>query len=254
MKKLLTILLGLCLLAALCACGSQPQSGQDAPGAQTPGNTDTPAAENMDGSETGGGDAFDDGVEMTAEEIETLETGYTGAPDLSGLTEEEILARYKAGTPDEGAFSTYEAAMFSTELFAGEEAYPREEGEWTDYDPGDWAPGEDIVAEIDVDWDAAYGEEGGQLSSGLPEQYAFLLPDGLRSGDVAMEEDGEFILSLRNRTKDEYEELVQRVKDAGYTQGASELDAMGIVMYEASDGRTGVTLMYQNGTVMASFQ
>ncbi len=244
MKMLLTILIALCLLAALCACGG---ATADAPAENTSQTKESPAPaaepENT----------FDNDLEMTAEELELAASGYTGVPDLSGLSSEEILRRYQAGQGVGDEFTAYESAMFSPEIFDGVEDYPREDGEWTDYDPGSWAPGEDIVAEIEIDWDAAYEGESGLPASGLPEEYAFLLPDGLRGEDVAMEEDGEFILSLPNRTRDEYDDLLQRLKDAGYIRNASELDAMGVVMYEASDGVRNVTVMYQGNRIMVSF-
>lgn len=243
MKKLLTILLAACLLVSLCACGG---SGGDA---SQPEESQPPSAapEQVNGDQT----TFDNVFEMSAEELESASAGYSGVPDLSGLSSEEILERYIAG-PGESEFTAYESAMFSPELFDGAEDYPRDAGEWTDYDPGDWVPGEDIVAEIEIDWDAEYGE-GVPTASDLPEEFAFLLPDGLRSGDVAMEEDGEFILSLPNRTRDEYDETLKLLKDAGYTLGASELDTMGIVMYEASNGTRSVTLLYQGNRIMVSF-
>lgn len=250
MRRLWILLPAICLLAALCACGggtAQPQT-QDMPAALPAESTaPTPASEAIVGDYD-----FEDGLEMTEAEIAVLDAAYSVVPDLSGLTEEEILARYKAGSGGDGTFSAYEAAMFSPELFEGAEDYPREDGEWTDYDPGDWAPGEDVVAEFDIDWDAEYGDSG-RNAAGLPEEYAFLMPEGLRDGDLAMEEDGEFILRLAGRTKDDYSDKVRLAKDAGYTQGANEIDTMGIVMYEASNGQKGITLMFQNGTILASF-
>lgn len=248
MKRFLTILIALCLLAALCACGGDkpaPQGdGQSAANeADQQPQQDAPAAE----SESG------ESYEMSEAEIASLDGYANGVPDLSGLTEEEIVARYAADMREEGAFNAYEAALFSPELFYGAEADPNEDGEWTAYDPGDWEPGEDIVAQFDIDWDAEYGGESALPSSDLPEEYAWLLPEGMRSGDLAMEEDGEFILSLSGRSKDDYAAIVQRAKEAGYTQNASEIDTMGIVMYEASDGSRSVTIMFQNGKVMVSF-
>ena len=249
-RLLLMILLAAFALSALCACGGQPAAPADGKPAEDQAPNPQENAAPTEVPQTTDGEI----PELTDEEIEAWETGGTSVPDLGGLTEDEIVSMYLNDTRDEGAFSAYEESLFSPELFSGEEDYPREEGEWTDYDPGDWTPGEDIIAEFDIAWDSETGGETGTPNGGVPEEYAFLLPDGLRDGDIAMEENGEFILSLPNRTKDDYDGMLRLVKDAGYTQGASEIDTMGIVMYEASNGATSLTLMFQNGRILASFQ
>jgi|GEM_PF-4875160 len=103
------------------------------------------------------------------------------------------------------------------------------------------------------------GSEGGEdgesgLLTSIPAEYAFLLPEGLRPGDVAAENEGSLMLSLPNRTGEDFTAIVERVKNAGYTKDAQEMNMMGIQMYEARNGSKSVTVMFQNGTVIVSIE
>jgi hypothetical protein len=95
-------------------------------------------------------------------------------------------------------------------------------------------------------------------TSDLPEELDFLLPDGLREGDFTIEENGTQILNLMDRTKDDYNDMVQRAKDAGFTIDPHELDLYGALMYGASQVRgstlRSVTIMYQDGAIMVTYE
>jgi hypothetical protein len=129
-------------------------------------------------------------------------------------------------------------------------------GEWHDYDPGSWTPGPEVFYDYgDEEPQDSGGEDGGaQLHSEMPEEYAFLLPEGLREGDLAMEEDGTFVLNLKGRSSDDFKAMVKRAKDAGYTKDATEMDMMGISMYEAGNGSETLTLMLQSGALLVSIE
>ncbi len=263
MKKLFGLLLTAALLLTLCACGSSPAPAQT----QTPAPT---AAAAQPGTETqppsaGAPEAGD--ALITGEEAQNADgLNEFGLPDLSMYTAEEIWDMYlhpenwdeSVLTMTDGDFEFGEPEPYSDPEVDPD--YVFDLGEWHDYDPGDWTPGPDEAGEYEIDW-SELGETGGESgelpslpASELPAEYAFLLPEGLRDGDMAVEEDGMFMLSLPGRSVEEYEAVVQAAKDAGYVRDAQDVNATGMQMFTAGNGSETVTIMFQNGSVMVSFE
>ncbi len=258
MKRILSVFLTAALLAALCAglggCTSKPA------GPQSPTKP------------SGNGDPAPVYVEDQTVDSETSDEradglNVYGLPDLSGYSAEEIWDMYV--NPENWDREVLD--LCDDDLFPADDQIRVEEelpeyvfdlGEWEDYDPGDWEPGPDEKADYGDAVEGSEGtegsgggEEGGSgLLSSLPAEYAFLLPDGLRSGDVAAEDEGSLMLSLPGRTAEDFAAIVERVKNAGYTQDAQEMNMMGIRMYEANSSGNSVTVMLQNGVVIVSIE
>ncbi len=248
MKRLLTVLLAAVLLTALCGCGQNDAGPASKPSQQS---ASQPQASD---------------IVKTGEEAENWDgLNEFGLPDLSGYTTEELWDMYEH--PENWDSDTLDQCDSDIgpdeeEPYSDSETdadYVFDLGEWHDYDPGDWAPGPEQFFDYD-DADQAPADDydsedtDASLYSEIPEKYAFLLPDGMRNGDTAMEEDGTFVLSLQDRGSDDFKAMVKRLKDAGYTKDANEMDIMGISMYEAGNGSETVTIMLQNGAILASFE
>jgi len=261
MKKMISILLAALMLTMLCGCGAKNgPSSQTAPGAAQPTQSGAEGTQSQDGQSAP--QASDSGIVKTGEEAENWDgLDVFGLPDLSGFTTEELWDMYVH--PENWDSETLQLCD-SDLVYAEEEPYSDPEvedyvfdlGEWHDYDPGSWTPGPEVFYDYgDEEPQGSGGEDGGaQLHSGLPDEYAFLLPEGLREGDLAMEEDGTFVLNLKGRSADDFKAMVKRAKDAGYTKDATEMDMMGISMYEAGNGSETLTLMLQSGALLVSIE
>ena len=268
MKKLFAFLLTAALLLALCACGSSPAPAATEP-PDTPQNTAAPSgaaaqpAQTAAPAETQPAEAPEAGGETPAEgEDVSDDDGLNeyGLPDLSAYTAEEIWDMYLHPENWDESVLTMADSNFE---FGEEEAWVDPEvdpdysfdlGDWHDYDPGGWTPGPDEVMEYDTSGLAGGDTPALPNGAGLPEEYAFLLPEGLRDDDMAMEDEGVFALSLPGRSAEDFEAMTERAKDAGYTRNVQELNMMGILMYEADNGSDHLTVMLQNGTLMATFE
>lgn len=268
MKKLFGLLLTAALLLTLCACGSAPAPAQTQPPApaQTPAPAataeqpaQTPAPAETQPPETDGGALITGEAAQNADGLNEF-----GLPDLSMYSAEEIWDMYlhpenwdeAVLTLTDGDFEFGDPAPYSDPEVDAD--YVFDLGEWHDYDPGDWTPGPDEAGAFDwSEFDAPDGEIGELpgLPSGaaLPEKYAFLLPDGLRDGDMAMEEDGMFMLNLPDRSSEAYAAIVQAARDAGYARDAQETNVMGMQMFTAGNGSETITIIFRDGAVMVSF-
>lgn len=260
MKKPFAFLLTAALLLALCACGSPNTPAETV--APPSGETQTPAPSQPAETPEDGADVL-----ITGEEAQYADgLNDFGLPDLSAFTAEEIWDMYihpenwdeAVLTMTDGTFDFDDSEPYVDPDIGAD--YVFDLGEWHDYDPGDWTPGPDEVGEIEIDWPEPAGTGGGSgavpgMPGGeLPEAYAFLLPDGLRDGDMAMEEDGVFMLNLQGRDADDYETIVQAAADAGYTGDAQDVNVAGMRMYTAGNGSETITVLLQNGAVMVTFE
>jgi|GEM_PF-4755209 len=247
MKKLLSVLMALVLAAALCACAKAPAAPHAEETAPQPAVSEpAPAPDAVDAEES-----------VDADELNEF-----GLPDLSGFTAEEIWDMYVH--PENWDRETLE--LCDSDFYEPEEEpyadseidpdYVFDLGEWHDYDPGDWEPRPDEILDPGSGEtpNAAGAETGAPAAGELPEQYAFLLPEGLKSGDTAMEQDGVFLVNLPGRDDADFDDVVRRLKEAGYTKNAQSMDMMGMKLFEASNGSGNVTVMLQNGTLMISFE
>jgi len=259
MKKPAGFLLTAALLLTLCACGASPAPSATqtpAPTDAQPARTQPPAApEAQPTAAPGNAEAAPGADEGTADPDGLNEFGL---PDLSGFTAGEIWDMYLNPDNWDEAVLTMADGSFDfddAEPYADPEVdpdYSFDLGDWRDYDPGDWAPGPDEITQIDG---GTPDNTGGALpGSELPEEYAFLMPEGLRDGDLAVEEDGMFLLNLPDRGEADYAEMVQRAADAGYSQNVQNMDLMGMKMYEAGNGSRTITILLQSGTIMVSFE
>ena len=265
MKKLLSILLTVAVLFVLCACGSAPAPAQTAapqptqvqpaatPAAQTPAPADAPApAETPEADVTASEDDADVGDGLNE----------YGLPDLSGFTAEEIWDMYQHPenwdasvlTMADSNFDFDDAAPYADE--ENDPDYVFDLGEWHDYDPGDWTPGPDEITQIETDLSGPDGDDTPGIPSGsdLPEEYAFLLPEGLRDGDAAMRDGGAFAMNLPGRTQEEFEALKEAAKAAGYTAVLTDMSVSGMQVYEVSDGSKTISMIYRSGTVVVSVE
>lgn len=267
MKRILSLLAILAMTAALCACGGSAEPS----GAPQPGSSDAAgiagstaeAAGILTGDEAEAADGLDD----------------FGLPDVSSFTVEEIWDMYEhpenwdpaiLAMFDDGFSVSYEdagleAPQVSVDPELGTEYRPGS-GEWHDYDPGDWEPGPDETAAIEIDpsqmddgheeWSGASGEyPSDELPANrIPEEYSFLLPEGLKDGDTALEADGSFMMNLPGRGSADFDAIVGRAQAAGYTQDAEKTDIMGIKVYSASDGSSQINVVLQGGSLMVTVE
>ncbi len=246
MKKLFALLLAAALLLTLCACGSSPAPAQTQP------------------PETDGGALITGEAAQDADGLNEY-----GLPDLSMYSAEEIWDMYLHPENWDASVLTLTDGDFA---FGDPEPYSDPEvdpdyvfdlGDWHDYDPGDWTPGPDEAGAFDWSEFGETGGEGGEtpvLPTGaeLPEECAFLLPDGLRDGDFTLREGDALILNLLDRSAADFDAMVQRAKDAGYTIDPHEMDLYGSKVYSASliQGYTAksVAIMLQSGAIMVTLQ
>ncbi len=274
-KKITAVLMTALMLLALCACKSADKPDEtlpEAPGSEAAQPADTvpapPSPADAAPEPVQTPDAGEPADE--AEEEYPGELNDYGLPDLSCYTAEEIWDMlqhpedYDSAVLDQcdsGFEWDEDAPPHYDEEFSAD--YVADLGQWQDYDPGDWVPGPDEKADVEFDAGQFSGEgesaDGGMPdTSDLPEELDFLLPDGLREGDFTIEENGTQILNLMDRTRDDYNDMVQRAKDAGFTIDPHELDLYGALMYGASQVRgstlRSVTIMYQDGAIMVTYE
>jgi hypothetical protein len=255
MKRILSVILTAALLAALCV--------------GLGGCSKTPAGPQSPGKPSGNGDpepVYVDDQTVDSETSDEPADGLNvyGLPDLSGYSAEEIWDMYvHPENWDRAVLDLCDGDLFpADDQVRVEEEIPDyvfDLGDWEDYDPGDWEPGPDEKMDYGDAIEGPEGSEGGEdgesgLLTSIPAEYAFLLPEGLRTGDVAAENEGSLMLSLPNRTGEDFAAIVERVKNAGYTKDAQEMNMMGIQMYEARNGSKSVSVMLQNGTVIVSIE
>ena len=245
MKKLVLILLIVALVLVLGACNSSPDKKQ-------------PSGSEDKQSLIWHGGVLDADDPYYADGLNDF-----GLPDLSRYSIEQIWNMYEE--PEKWDVSILNMADTSFD-FDESEPYSDPEypdyvfdlGDWHDYDTGDWTPGPDWTAEFDVDW-SAFDEEMGEYDPSvlvLPEEYAFLVPGGVRSGDMVINDEDGLNISLQNRTAEEYAAVVQAAQGGGYTINANSqnLPMMGgLQTYSANNGIETINIVYQNNCVMISF-
>lgn len=246
MKKLVLIFLIVALVLVLGACNSSPDKKQ-------PSGTDDKQSLIWHGGVLDADDPY------YADGLNDF-----GLPDLSRYSIEQIWNMYEQ--PEKWDVSVLDMADTSFD-FDESEPYSDPEypdyvfdlGDWHDYDTGNWTPGPDWTAEFDIDW-SAFDEEMGEYDPSvlvLPEAYAFLVPGGLRSGDMAINDEDGLNISLQNRTAEEYEEIVQAAQNRGYTINAQSQNLAimgGLQTYSANNGTETINIIYQNNCVMISFE
>ncbi len=245
MKKLVLILLIVALVLILGACNSSPDKKQ-------------PSGSEDKQSLIWHGGVLDADDPYYADGLNDF-----GLPDLSRYSIEQIWNMYEQ--PEKWDVSVLDMADTSFD-FDESEPYSDPEypdyvfdlGDWHDYNTGDWTPGPDWTAEFDIDW-SAFDEEMGEYDPSvlvLPEEYAFLVPGGVRSGDMVINDEDGLNISLQNRTAEEYAAVVQAAQGGGYTINANSqnLPMMGgLQTYSANNGIETINIVYQNNCVMISF-
>lgn len=235
MKKRLVILLILAIIFVICACNSSPEPSQ------------TPSPEPWQGG------ALDLNEPYYADGLNDY-----GLPDLSVYSADQIWDMFthpENWAPDVLLMSDGTFAFEETEEDYSDpeidEDYIFGFCEWADYDPGDWTPAAEEYTQFDIDW-SGEGEDYDPSVLTLPEEYSFLVPGGVRSGDVVINDEDGLNISLSNRTADEYAAVVQAVKDHGYTEDASSGSFGGLQYYSAGNGTEEINISYQNSTVYIS--
>ena len=236
MKKRFSILLIVALVLILGACNSSPDNKQPSAPIVKPG-------------------VLDPNDPYYADDLNDY-----GLPDLSFYTVEQIVDMYV--NPDnwsasvlyatDGYFSYDEDEVYSDSDI--DEDYVFAFGEWVDYDPGTWTPGPDEITQFDIDWSDF--EDPGEYtppSNELPAEYSFLVPGGVRSGDMVINDEDGLNISLKSRTADEYNAIVQAAQSHGYTIDANSGSFGGMQYFEASNGTEEISIVFQNGSVMISF-
>lgn len=245
MKKLVLILLIVALVLILGACNSSPDKKQ-------------PSGSEDKQSLIWHGGVLDADDPYYADGLNDF-----GLPDLSRYSIEQIWNMYEQ--PEKWDVSVLDMADTSFD-FDESEPYSDPEypdyvfdlGDWHDYNTGDWTPGPDWTAEFDIDW-SAFDEEMGEYDPSvlvLPEEYAFLVPGGVRSGDMVINDEDGLNISLQNRTAEEYATVVQAAQGGGYTINANSqnLPMMGgLQTYSANNGIETINIVYQNNCVMITF-
>lgn len=243
MKKLVLILLIVALVLVLGACNSSPDKKQ-------------PSGSEDKQSLIWHGGVLDADDPYYADGLNDF-----GLPDLSRYSIEQIWNMYEQ--PEKWDVSVLDMADTSFD-FDESEPYSDPEypdyvfdlGDWHDYDTGTWTPGPDWTAEFDIDW-SAFDEEMGEYDPSvlvLPDEYAFLVPGGVRSGDMVINDEDGLQISLQNRTANEYADIVNAAKDHGYTIDAEthdeEVPMMGRMRsYSANNGTKEISIAYQNSSV-----
>lgn len=245
MKKLVLILLIVALVLVLGACNSSPDKKQ-------------PSGSEDKQSLIWHGGVLDADDPYYADGLNDF-----GLPDLSRYSIEQIWNMYEQ--PEKWDVSVLDMADTSFD-FDESEPYSDPEypdyvfdlGDWHDYDTGTWTPGPDWTAEFDIDW-SAFDEEMGEYDPSvlvLPDEYAFLVPGGVRSGDMVINDEDGLNISLQNRTAEEYTAVVQAAQNGGYNynQNSQNLPMMGgLQSYSANNGIETINIVYQNNCVMISF-
>ena len=245
MKKLVLILLIVALVLILGACNSSPDKKQ-------------PSGSEDKQSLIWHGGVLDADDPYYADGLNDF-----GLPDLSRYSIEQIWNMYEQ--PEKWDVSVLDMADTSFD-FDESEPYSDPEypdyvfdlGDWHDYDTGNWTPGPDWTAEFDIDW-SAFDEEMGEYDPSvlvLPEEYAFLVPGGVRSGDMVINDEDGLNISLQNRTAEEYAAVVQAAQGGGYTINANSQNLPmigGLQTYSANNGIETINIVYQNNCVMISF-
>ena len=245
MKKLVLILLIVALVLVLGACNSSPDKKQ-------------PSGSEDKQSLIWHGGVLDADDPYYADGLNDF-----GLPDLSRYSIEQIWNMYEQ--PEKWDVSVLDMADTSFD-FDESEPYSDPEypdyvfnlGDWHDYDTGTWTPGPDWTAEFDIDW-SAFDEEMGEYDPSvlvLPDEYAFLVPGGVRSGDMVINDEDGLDISLQNRTAEEYAAVVQAAQNGGYNynQNSQNLPMMGgLQSYSANNGIETINIVYQNNCVMISF-
>lgn len=241
MKKLVLIFLIAALILVLGACNSSPDKKQ-------PSGTDDKQSLIWHGGVLDADDPY------YADGLNDF-----GLPDLSRYSIEQIWNMYEQ--PEKWDVSVLYMADTSFD-FDESEPYSDPEypdyvfdlGDWHDYDTGNWTPGPDWTAEFDIDWSDF--EDPGEYtppSNELPAEYAFLVPGGVRSGDMVINDEDGLNISLKSRTADEYNAIVQAAQSHGYTIDANSGSFGGMQYFEASNGTEEISIVFQNGSVMISF-
>ena len=245
MKKLVLILLIVALVLVLGACNSSPDKKQ-------------PSGSEDKQSLIWHGGVLDADDPYYADGLNDF-----GLPDLSRYSIEQIWNMYEQ--PEKWDVSVLDMADTSFD-FDESEPYSDPEypdyvfdlGDWHDYDTGTWTPGPDWTAEFDIDW-SAFDEEMGEYDPSvlvLPDEYAFLVPGGVRSGDMVINDEDGLKISLQNRTAEEYAAVVQAAQGGGYTINAQSQNLAimgGLQTYSANNGTETINIIYQNNCVMISF-
>lgn len=237
MKKLLSILLIVALVLILGACNSSPENNNPSP--------ETPIVKPgvLDPNDPYYADGLND----------------YGLPDLSTYTLEQLVDMYLH--PEnwsvsvlyltDSSFSLDEEVYSEPEV---DEEYVFDLGEWHDYDPGTWTPGPDEITEFDVDWSDF--EDPGEYtpsSNELPTEYAFLVPGGIRTGDMVINDEDGLSISLKSRTTEEYNAIVQAARSHGYAIDEDNGSWGDMLFFEASNGTEKISIAYQNSSVLILF-
>ena len=152
----------------------------------------------------------------------------------------------------DSSFDFDESALYSDPEI--DSTYVFDLGEWHDYDPGNWTPGPEEITQFDID-ESEYDDNGGYDPSILilPQEYAFLVPGGLRSQDIVVNDEDGLNIALKNRTSEEFAEIVQAAKDHGYTKNA-ESNTLIMPYYKAGNGKEVIMIAYYQKSVMISFE
>ncbi|MBR6084987.1 MAG: hypothetical protein IKP61_05175 [Spirochaetales bacterium] len=242
MKKRFIVLYIIVLILMICACNSSPESSQ------TPSTEPAPWH----------GGALDLNDPYYADGLNDY-----GLPDLSRYSADQIWDMFTH--PENWTASVLNMAD-TTFDFAEEEEYSDPEideeyvfdlGEWHDYPSGSWTSGDEEYTEFDVDWSEL--DNSGEYDPSvlvLPEEYAFLVPGGIRSGDFVINDEDGLNISLNNRTSEEYAAVVQAAQSHGYTIDPETINMpmIGLQSFSAGNGTEIISIVYQNGNVMITFE
>ncbi len=236
MKKLLSILLIVALVLILGACNSSPENK---PSSETP--IVMPGV--LDPNDPYYADGLND----------------YGLPDLSTYNLEQLVDMYfhPENWSASVLYMTDSSFSLDDEVYSEpevDEEYVFNLGDWHDYDPGTWTPGPDEITEFDVDWSDF--EDPGEYtppSNELPAEYAFLVPGGIRTGDMVINDEDGLNISLSSRTTEEYNAIVQAAQSHGYTINAESSSFGTMQFFEGSNGTEKISIVYRNNSVLISF-
>ncbi len=257
MKKLCVILLAFALVFMLCACKTLPWSEPSEIQTQTQSQSESESQSLLQ--------THNSAVSLKEGVLDINDPYYAdglndyGLPDLSRFSADQIWDMYvhpENWSPDvlsmaDSTFDFDESGVYSdTEV---DPQYTFDLGEWHDYNPGNWTPGPEEITEFDID-DSEFDDNGGYDPSILilPEEYAFLVPGGLRPEDIVVNDKDGLNIALKNRTSEEYAAIVQAARDHGYTRNA-ESNSYFMPYYTAGNGKEVIAIAYYQKSVMISF-
>jgi len=181
-----------------------------------------------------------------------------GLPDISCYSAEQIWDMYihpENWSPEVLMMTDSSFEFEETEVYSDPEVdadYVFDLGEWQDYDPGSWTPGPEEYTEFDYDWSDLDNSGYTPPEEALPAEYAFLVPGGLRSGDIVINDEDGLNIALKNRTAEEYAEIVQAAKEAGYIKNPESSNLI-MPYYTAGNGKETITIVLYQGSVMITF-